>query len=388
MADEVRREWFDKDYYQVLGVPKNASADEIKKAYRKLARQFHPDRNQGDKTAEDRFKEVSSANDVLSDPNTRARYDQVRDMAAAGFGASGPRGAAAGGGGRVRFDDIPWSTEGTADFGDISDLFSGLFGGSAGGRRAAGRPRAQRRGADLETQVSISFEDAMTGTTVPVRIDGPAQCDRCHGSGAEPGTSPVACPTCGGAGQVNVSQGFFQMAQPCPECRGRGVRIDHPCTRCHGQGSVRKTRSFSVKIPAGVSDGTTIRLKGRGEPGPAGGVPGDLFVRVRVQSHSMFGRKGDNLTLDLPLTYEEAALGANVRVPTLNGAVTLKVPSGTQSGRTFRIKGKGVPKEKRAGDLMVTAKVDVPTKLSKKEKELLKQLQDERGASPREHLGV
>ncbi|MEX0755222.1 MAG: molecular chaperone DnaJ [Actinomycetota bacterium] len=391
MADEVRREWFDEDYYQVLGVPKNASADEIKKAYRKLARKFHPDRNQGDKAAEERFKEISSANDVLSDPETRTRYDRVRDMAAAGFGAGGYPGGGPGGGQRVRSEDIPWSTEGTADFGDVSDLFAGLFGGGGRGRGAGrtGRGRAQRRGADLETEVTIPFDDAMAGTTVPVRIDGPAQCDRCHGSGAEPGTSPIACPTCGGAGQVNVSQGLFQMAQPCPECGGRGVRIEHPCTKCKGQGAVRKTRSFSVKIPAAVKDGATIRLKGRGEPGPAGGVPGDLFVRVRVRSHRMFGRKGNNLTLELPLTYEEAALGANVPVPTLNGAVTLKVPSGTQSGSTFRIKGKGAPMQGGGtGDLMVTAKVDVPTKLSKKEKDLLSQLRDERKESPREHLGV
>ena len=385
MADEVRREWFDKDYYQVLGVPKNASADEIKKAYRALAREYHPDRNAGDKAAEERFKEISAANDVLGDPETRTRYDQVRDMAAAGFGAGGFPGGA--GQRRVRFEDIPWSAEGTADFADISDLFAGLFGGTPGGRRG-GRARP-RRGADLETEITIGFDDAMAGTTVPVRIDGPAQCDRCHGSGAEPGSSPVPCPTCGGAGQVNVSQGPFQMTQTCPDCGGRGVRIEHPCTTCHGQGSVRRTRSFSVKIPSGVKDAATIRLKGRGEPGPAGGVSGDLFVRVRVRPHRVFKRTGDNLLLDLPLTYEEAALGANVPVPTLNGTVTLKVPSGTQSGRTFRIKGKGAPRQAGGtGDLLVTAKVDVPTKLSKKEKELLKQLQEERKGSPREHLGV
>jgi molecular chaperone DnaJ len=385
MADEVRKEWFEKDYYQVLGVPKNASADEIKKAYRKLAREHHPDRNPGDRAAEERFKEISAANDVLGDPETRSRYDQVRDMAAAGFGGGGFPGGARGQQ-RVRFEDIPWSTEGTADFGDISDLFAGLFGG-AGGRR--GRARPPRRGADLETSVTIGFDDAMRGTTVPVRIDGPARCDRCNGSGAEPGTSPVACPTCGGAGQVNVSQGPFQLTQPCPDCGGRGVRIETPCTRCGGQGAVRRTRSFSVKIPAGVNDGATIRLKGRGEPGPAGGASGDLFVRVQVRPHGVFGRTGDNLTLELPLTYEEAALGANVPVPTLNGPVTLKVPSGTPSGKTFRIKGKGAPRSRGGtGDLLVTAKVDVPTKLSKQEKELLRQLREQRSASPREHLGV
>jgi molecular chaperone DnaJ len=387
MNGDVRREWFDQDYYQVLGVAKNASQGEIKKAYRKLAQTYHPDANRGDKDAEGRFKEISAAYDVVGDEDKRKRYDEVREMSSAGFGAGGFPGAGPGaGGGRVRFEDVPWGTgAGAADVGDLGDLFGGLF-GNAGGR---GRGRQQQpRGADLETEVAVTFADAMAGTTVPVRITGPAPCRRCHGSGAEPGTAPETCPTCGGAGTVSVNQGFFQMGRPCPECHGSGRLIEHPCTTCHGSGSERRTRKFSVKIPPGVKEGARIRLPGRGEPGPAGAPPGDLFVRVRVEPDRMFGRKGDNLTLDLPLTFSEAALGANVKVPTLNGPVTLKVPSGTQTGRTFRIRGKGAPKKGGHGDLMVTAKVEVPNKLSKRERELLRELQSERKDSPRKSLGV
>ena len=316
MADEVRREWFDKDYYQVLGVPKNASAAEIKKAYRKLAQQFHPDANPGNKDAEERFKEISSAYDVVGDEEKRKSYDQVREMAASGYGQGGPGGPGPsgwpGGPGGVRYE--------TADF-DIGDLLRGF--GGAGGR---GRQRQQRpqRGADLETEVEISFDEAMTGTTVPVRIAGPAVCHTCRGSGAEPGTSPITCPTCGGSGSVSVNQGFFSMERPCPECRGSGRIIEHPCPTCRGTGAERRTRKFQVKIPAGVKDGARIKLAGRGEPGPAGGHPGDLYVRVRVGQHAVFGRKGDNLTVDLPVSFPEAALGANVEVPTLNGPVTLE----------------------------------------------------------------
>ena len=384
MAEDVRREWFEKDYYQTLGVPKNASHSEIKKAYRKLAQRYHPDANPGDARAEERFKEVASAYDVVGDADKRKRYDEVRDMAASGFGpgAYGRPGAgsAGPGGARVRFEDVPWG-----DVGDLGDLFGGLFGGGAPRR---GRSRAQSRGADLETEVQISFEDAMAGTTAPVRITGPAPCRTCHGSGAAPGTTPITCPTCGGSGAVSVNQGVFQMAEPCPQCHGSGRIVEHPCPTCHGSGIERRTRSFSVRIPPGVRDGARIRLPGRGEPGPPGSDPGDLYVRVRVAEHRLFGRKGDNLTLDLPLSYSEAALGANVQVPTLNGPVTLKVPGGTQSGRTFRIRGKGAPTRRGHGDLMVTAHVQVPDKLSKRERELLKELQDAERESPRKRLGV
>jgi molecular chaperone DnaJ len=382
VADEVRREWFEKDYYQVLGVPKNASAAEIKKAYRKLAQQFHPDANPGNKDAEERFKEISAAYDVVGDGEKRQSYDQVREMAASGFGAGGASAAGAGwpggfgGPGGVQYE--------TVDF-DIGDLLRG-FGGVAGrGRQRQARPQ---RGADLETEVEISFDEAMTGTTVPVRISGPAVCHTCHGSGAEPGTSPITCPTCGGTGSVSVNQGFFSMERPCPECRGSGRIIEHPCPTCRGTGAERRTRRFQVKIPAGVKDGAQIRLAGRGEPGPAGGRAGDLFVRVRVARHPLFGRKGDNLTVELPISFPEAALGANVQVPTMNGPVTLKVPAGTPNGKTFRVRGKGAPKKGGQGDLLVTVNVDVPGKLSREEKQLLKQLQDAQKESPRKGLGV
>jgi molecular chaperone DnaJ len=389
MNGDVRREWFEKDYYQVLGVPKNASQAEIKKAYRKLAQKHHPDANPNDTAAEDRFKEISAAYDVVGDEEKRKQYDQVREMAASGFGGAGggfPGGGSPGGGfpgggfpggQRVRVEDL----------GDLGDLFGGLFGGG-GGRRGRGRGAQAQRGADLETEVRVSFEDAMAGTTVPVRIDGPAPCPRCGGSGAEPGTSPTTCPQCGGDGQIQVNQGFFAVSQTCPTCHGAGRIVETPCTQCHGSGSVRRTRSFQVKIPAGVKDGARIRLAGRGEPGGPGAKPGDLFVVVHVAPHPLFARQGNDLTLELPVTFAEAALGANVNVPTLNGPVTLKVPGGTQSGQTFRIRGKGAPKKGGHGDLLVTVNVDVPKRLSREEKQLLKQLQEIEKESPRRRLGV
>jgi molecular chaperone DnaJ len=374
---DVRREWYEKDYYQVLGVAKNASAAEIKKAYRKLAQQHHPDANPGDTQAEDRFKEISAAYDVLGDEDKRTQYDQVRDMASSGFGSGGVPGGGGGFGGGfpggVRFEDL----------GDLGDLFGGLFGG---GRRGGGAPPA--RGADLETTVTVSFDDAMTGTTKPVRISGPAPCETCHGSGAAPGTSPTICPRCGGSGAVAVNQGLFQMSQPCPVCHGSGRVVQTPCPTCGGTGSRRRTRSFQVKVPAGVQDGARIRLTGRGEPGPAGAQPGDLYVQVRVRPHAFFERSGHDLTLELPVTYAEAALGADVRVPTLNGPVTMKVPAGTPNGKTFRLKGKGAPKRGGHGDLLVTTRIEVPRKLSKPEKDLLKQLQQTEKESPRRGLGV
>jgi molecular chaperone DnaJ len=380
VAEEIRREWFEKDYYEVLGVPKNASAAEIKKAYRKLAQKHHPDANAGDPKAEERFKEVSAAYDVLGDEEKRAAYDRVREMGAGGFGAGFPGAGGTGseGPGGFRYE--------TVDVGDLSDLFGGMFGGSRGRAR---RPQArQRRGADLETEVRLSFDDAMAGVTIPVTLDGPAVCTTCHGSGAAPGTQPVICATCGGSGQVAVNQGFFQMEQTCPTCSGTGRTIETPCPTCHGSGAVRRSRTVKVKVPPGVKDGARIRVAGRGEPGGPGGQPGDLYVRVRVGEHPVFGRKGDNLTVDLPVSYPEAALGANVKVPTLNGPLTLKVPAGTPSGKTFRVKGKGAPKRGGHGDLLVTVNVDVPKKLSKREKELLGELRDAETESPRAELGV
>jgi molecular chaperone DnaJ len=379
---EVRREWFDKDYYQLLGVPKNASTAEIKKAYRKLARKHHPDANAGDKDAEERFKEVSAAYDVLGDADRRKQYDQVREMAASGFtGFGGPgMGSRPGGGQRVRVEGFPFG-----DVGDLDDLFS-VFTGR--GRAQGGRGQGAQ-GADLETEVRVSFDDAMRGATVPLRIQGPAPCPTCGGSGAEPGTTPVTCPVCNGTGSVAVNQGVFSMSRTCPECRGSGRIIEHPCKTCSGTGNVRRTREFSVRIPPGVKNGARIRVRGRGEPGPAGSKAGDLFVVVRVEPHPLFGRRNADLTLELPITYTEAALGANLKVPTLNGSVTLKVPPGTASGRTFRIRGKGAPKPRGGtGDLLVTVSVDVPSKLSREEKELLSRLKELQKESPRKRLGV
>jgi molecular chaperone DnaJ len=376
---DVRREWFEKDYYKVLGVPKNASAADIKKAYRKLAQKHHPDANSGNKEAEDRFKEISAAHDVLGDAEKRKQYDQVRDMAASGFGGYGGPGP---GGRRVRVEGFPF--EDLGDVGGIGDLFSVFTG------RGRGRGRAEVKGADLETEVRVSFDEAMSGTTVPLRIQGPAPCPTCGGSGAQPGTSPKNCPACGGTGSVAVNEGFFSIARPCPECGGSGRVVEHPCPDCGGSGSVRRSREFSVRIPPGVRDGARIRLSGRGEAGPPGARAGDLFVTVRVAPHRLFGRKDSDLTMELPITFAEAALGTNLRVPTLNGEVTLKIPSGTPSGKTFRIRGKGAPRPKKggAGDLLVTVNVDVPQKLSKEEKELLAQLQQAQKESPRKRLGV
>ncbi len=377
MNGEVRREWFEKDYYQALDVPKNATQAEVKKAYRKLAQRYHPDANPGNVQAEERFKEISAAYEVLGDESKRKQYDQVRDMAASGFGAGGVRGEGFPGGGGVRFEDVGF------DVGDLGDLFGGLFGGRSG--RASARPA---RGADLETDATVSFDEAMAGTTESVSIIGPAPCETCGGSGAAPGTNPSTCPQCGGVGQISVNQGPFQMSQTCPRCHGSGRVVEQACPACRGTGSRRRTRKLQVRIPAGVRDGARIRLTGKGEPGPPGGRPGDLYVNVRVRPHPFFGRKGADLTLELPVTYTEAALGANVEVPTLNGAVTMKIPAGTPSGKTFRLRGKGAPKRGGRGDLLVTVHVEVPRRLSKRERELLTELHESEDESPRRRLGV
>ncbi len=373
-TDDIRREWFDKDYYAVLGVPKNAGQAEIKKAYRKLAQQHHPDANEGNAASEERFKEVAAAYDVLGDETKRASYDRAREMGASGFGGfpGGAGGYPGGYPGGVRFE--------TADV-DLGDLLGGMFGGG----RSRSRPR---RGADLETSVTLSFTDAMGGVTVPVKLTGPAPCHTCHGSGAAPGTQPVSCGTCGGSGQVAVNQGFFSMAQTCPTCRGSGRVITTPCATCSGTGVERRTRTIQVKVPAGVRDGARIKVGGKGEPGGAGGTPGDLFVQISVQPDEVFGRRGDDLTLEVPVTFAEAALGSHVQIPTLNGAVTLKVPAGTPSGKTFRVRGKGSPRKGGHGDLLATVVVDVPTKLSKEQKRLVEQLAEATPESPRRSMEV
>lgn len=377
MNGDVRREWFEKDYYQVLGVPKNATQEEIKKAYRKLAQRYHPDANPGNKEAEERFKEISAAYDVVGDPAKRKQYDQVREMVASGFGASSGPSFSDRGGARVRFEDL-----GFGDLGDLGDLLGGLF----GTRR--GRARATARGADLEAEVTVSFEESMRGTTVPVRIQGPAPCPTCGGSGAAPGSSPVVCPQCRGTGAIAVNQGLFQIEQTCPRCHGSGRVVERVCPTCQGSGSKRQTRTFQVRVPSGVKDGARIRLRGHGEPGPPAGQPGDLYVRVHVRPHPFFRRRGDDLAIEVPISYAEAALGAEIQVPTLDGPVTMRVPPGTPSGKTFRLRGKGAPRRGGQGDLYVTVNVEVPARLSKEERELIEKLRAAERGSPRRRLGV
>jgi molecular chaperone DnaJ len=349
--------------YETLGVAKNASADEIKKAYRKLARQYHPDKNPGDSAAEDRFKEIQGAYDVLSDPEKRRAYDR--------FGSANGRGPGPGGGG------FTWSTAEGFDLGDLGDLFGGLFGGGA---RGAGRaePRAQR-GNDVEVQVTLSFEDALRGleTKIPVTLE--VACHTCHGSGAKPGTAPKVCPQCGGRGIVAESQGFFALSQPCPGCRGNGTIVEEPCLTCGGTGRERRTKRYTVKIPAGVKDGTRIRLKGKGEAGWNGGPAGDLYVVTRVEPSKTFHRRGDDLLVDVHVPFADAALGTTATVPTpVGGHVSVKIPAGSQDGKLLRVRGKGAPSPKGSGrgDLIARVKIDVPKRLSKKERELLEQLKE------------
>jgi len=370
-----QREWFEKDYYRVLGVSDTASAKDIKSAYRKLSRQYHPDANPGDDAAEERFKEISAAYDVVGDPERRKEYDEVRRLGPASAGFPG------GGQGGFQFQDG----------GDLGDLLGGLFGGR--GRRGGGggaRGGGPHRGQDLETELHLSFEDAASGVTTEVHLTSDAPCSTCHGSGARPGTSPHQCANCGGRGVVSDNQGLFSFSSPCPVCGGRGVTIDDPCPTCRGSGVERRPREVKMRVPAGVADGQRIRLKGRGGPGRNGGPPGDLYVVVRVAAHALFQRKGRDLTLTVPVTFPEATLGADITVPTLDGApVTLRVPPGTRSGRTFRVKGKGVGGPKGIGDLLVTVEVAVPSNLSSAERKAVEALQAaSNGDSPRAHLGV
>jgi molecular chaperone DnaJ len=340
--------------YQVLGVPKTATDDDIKKAYRKLARENHPDANQGDAAAEERFKEIQGAYDTLSDAEKRKQYDT--------FGANGPRGRGRPGPGGFGYENV--------DLSDLLGQFGGIFGRGGGGRR--GRPQPER-GADLESRVRLSFEDALTGAQVRVPVEIDAACHTCHGTGAEPGTSPVTCPQCGGSGTVSDSHGLFALSQPCPRCRGNGVIVEKPCKTCRGTGRERVTKRYAVKIPAGAKDGTRVRLKGKGEPGVSGGPAGDLFVVVSVEPSPLYERRDADLVLDVPVTYPEAALGATVEIPTPEGPVNLKVPAGTESGKLLRVKGRGAPKLKGGGkgDLLARVKVTVPQKLTKAEREAL-----------------
>ena len=371
-----QRDYFEKDYYKALGVSRDADASEIAKAYRKLARESHPDANPDDPKAESRFKEIGEAYQVLSDPDKRAEYDKVRDLM--GSGAFRQAGAYSGAGG-FPGGGFPGGGFGTASAGgqtfDLGDLLGGLFGDeprSGGFTAPQGRRQAGQRGRDLETDLTLSFEDAMAGVTTTLRVAGPAACSTCGGSGAKPGTSPVTCTTCGGSGVVSRDAGMFGFSEPCPACGGRGQRITDPCPTCDGSGAETRTREIRARIPAGVRNGARIRLKGKGEAGRFGGPAGDLYVTVHVSDHELFGRRGDDLTLRVPLTFTEAALGTKIRVPTLDDAVTLKVPAGTQSGRTFRLRGRGAPKAGGArGDLLVTVDVVVPSKLTRTQKKML-----------------
>lgn len=365
-------DWATKDFYKVLGVKKDASQDDIKKAYRKLARDNHPDSNPGNKAAEDRFKEISEAYAVLSSKDKRKEYDEQRTL----FGQF--RGGNAG--------YRPPGGPGQADF-DVSDLFGGLFGGRARGRQRQPQPR---KGDDLETEATITFEQAVEGATLPLRMTSDEACGNCHGTGARPGTVPKVCTKCQGSGmQTGAAGGLFAMTEPCDQCRGRGLIVEHPCDVCRGSGRAPSSRTLNVKVPAGVKDGQRIRLKGKGGKGDAGGPAGDLFLVVHVEPHKLFGRKGDHLTITVPVAFDEAALGAQIQVPTLDGPpVRIKIPAGTPNGRTFRATGKGAMKKSGGrGDLLVTVEVQVPTELPDEAKAAIETLRELRGASsPRDGL--
>jgi molecular chaperone DnaJ len=385
----AQREWFEKDYYEVLGVAHNASAKDITRAYRKLAKQYHPDANAGDKNAEERFKEISAANDVLGDADKRKEYDEVRNMVASGMGPGmGPGGFGGGGfpgggfpgGGNVRVEDL----------GDLGGIFGNLFGGGGGRRTRRGGAAGPQRGHDIETELHLDFLEAVHGVTTAVNITSEATCSVCSGTGAKPGTVPETCGTCRGAGSVAVDQGPFSFSQVCPTCGGRGVIVKDRCRHCKGRGIEVRPRTVKVRIPAGVDDGQRIRVKGRGTPGANGGPAGDLYVVVHVAPHPVFARSGRwDLTVKVPVTFPEAALGAHVKVPTLDSPVTVKVPPGTQSGKTVRVRGKGIPRASGdPGALLVTFDVVVPTHLDDDQRALVEQLGGKLPTDVREHLGV
>jgi molecular chaperone DnaJ len=374
------RDYVEKDYYAALGVSKDASQADIKKAYRKLARQHHPDANKGEAASEEKFKAISEAYDVLSDETKRKEYDEARRL----FGAGGfrvPRGAGNGQGVPFDLGDL-FGGGGSGAGGGIGDLFGTIFGGRGRG------PQAARRGGDLEAEVTLAFTDAADGVTVPLQLSTPLTCPTCHGSGARPGTATRVCPVCSGTGSQSRNAGGFAFAEPCRECFGRGLLVDDPCVTCAGTGQAISTRTLRARIPAGVKDGQRIRLAGKGTPGERGGPAGDLIVTVHVRPHDVFGRKGDNLTLTLPVTFPEAALGATVRVPTLAGApVTVKIPPGTTSGRTLRVRGKGLRRrDGTPGDLLVTVEVAVPKTLSEEARAALTSYAQAQHDDPRAHL--
>lgn len=344
-----------RDYYEVLGVDKGASAAEIKKAYRRIAMKYHPDRNSDDAGAEEKFKEAAEAYEVLSDDEKRGAYDR--------FGHAGVDPQMGGGGGAGNFSDI---------FGDV---FGDIFGGGGGG--GGGRGRGPQRGSDLRYNLGVSLEDAVRGTSVNIKIPALVNCETCDGSGSKKGATPLTCGTCSGSGHVRMQQGFFAVQQTCPTCRGNGKIISDPCNSCHGQGRVEKQKNLSVKVPPGVDNGDRIRLSGEGEASPDGGMPGDLYVEISVEDHPIFERDGRHLYCEVPITIVDAALGGELEVPTLDGRVKLKIPLETQTGKLFRLRGKGVKPVRGGptGDLLCRVVVETPVKLNRKQKELLEELQ-------------
>ena len=365
------------DYYKTLGLDKKATAEEIKKAYRKLARQYHPDRNPDDKKAEARFKEISQAHDVLGDPEKRKQYDSGTGPFTTGAGPAG------GFGGFGNFD---------FDASSMGDILSNLFGGSAGGRRARTQPRSEK-GADLEAHVSISFDQAVAGAQIPLQVPMHAACATCRGTGAKPGTTPSVCPRCEGRGIESQGQGMFSISQPCSRCGGAGTVIEDPCPTCQGSGAVRTLKRLRVNIPAGVRDGSRIRLAGKGEPGPGGGPAGDLYLITHVTPSPLFTRKGENLEVEVPLSIPEALRGAEVQVPTLNGTKTLRVRPGTAHGTVQRLRGEGPPKlggggraGAEKGDIHYRFVIDVPQKLSKEQEKAVEELSKTLDGDPRAGL--
>ena len=376
----TQREWADKDYYADLGVSKSAGQEEIKKAYRKLARDNHPDTHPGDSKAEERFKKVSEAYSVIGDADKRREYDELRSALAGGgfrfpgagggfggggFTTGGPGAGGAGGpGGAGGFDfnvsDIFGEGGGGGGFGDFLNGFVNRGGGAGG----AGRATRPRRGADVETEITLDFREAAKGVTIPLQLTNPSPCTTCHGSGAKPGTHPVTCGTCHGSGFTNEQRGAFGFSAPCPDCGGQGTKIEDPCPDCSGTGVTTRRRTITVRVPAGVVDGQKVRLAGQGEAGLRGRPAGDLFVTVHVRPDEIFTRSGDDLEVTVPVSFGELAFGGTITVPTLDGKVRVRVPAGTADGRTLRVRGRGVPKRSGTpGDLLVTVRVQVPPKL-------------------------
>ncbi|MCG2586328.1 molecular chaperone DnaJ [Massilia sp. TS11] len=345
-----------RDYYEVLGLAKNASDDEIKKAYRKLAMKYHPDRNPDSADAEEKFKEVKEAYEMLSNPEKREAYDR--------YGHAGVDPNMGGGAGGF----------GGFGGGGFSDAFGDIFGDIFGGRRGGGGPQVYK-GADLRYNLEITLEQAAHGFDTTIRVPSWDKCDTCHGSGAKPGTSPTTCPTCAGHGQVRMTQGFFSIQQTCPKCHGSGKIIPDPCSSCGGAGRIKRNKTLEVKIPAGIDNGMRIRSSGNGEPGTNGGPPGDLYVEIHIKPHPVFQREGDDLHCEMPISFAKAALGGEIEVPTLSGKVSFTIPEGTQSGKTFRLKGKGIKgvRSGYAGDLFCHVQVETPVKLTDKQKELLRE---------------